>query len=121
VVFSAGAVGTRIMPLDAGRLELGRADGSPGQLDDGRVSRSHAVVERAGARWLVTDLGSQNGTFVDGERILPRAPTPVARVVRVGDTLVVPCDDVRPIERAGVRRVDGFVRGPAMQVVIAEA
>src|SRR6185295_6048190 len=79
VVFSAGAVGTRIMPLDAGRIELGRTDGSPGQLDDGRVSRSHALVERDGERWMVTDLGSQNGTFVDGERILPRAPTPVAR------------------------------------------
>src|ERR1044071_9876554 len=89
VVFSGGAAAARIMPLEAGRIELGRTDGSPGQLDDGRVSRSHALVERDGERWMVTDLGSQNGTFVDGERILPRAPTPVARVVRVGDTLVV--------------------------------
>jgi transcriptional regulator with GAF, ATPase, and Fis domain len=121
VVFSGGAAAARIMPLEAGRIELGRTDGSPGQLDDGRVSRSHALVERDGERWMVTDLGSQNGTFVDGERILPRAPTPVARVVRVGDTLVVPCDDVGPIERAGVRRVEGFVRGPAMQAVLADA
>jgi transcriptional regulator of acetoin/glycerol metabolism len=121
MVFSAGAAAARIMPLEDGRLELGRTEGSAGQLDDGRVSRSHAVVERDAGRWLVTDLGSQNGTFVDGERVLPRAPTPVTRVLRVGDTLLVPCDDVQPLERAGVRMVDGFVRGPATQAAVAEA
>ena len=121
VVFSDGTAAVRIMPLEGGRLELGRAEGSAGQLDDGRVSRSHALVAREGGRWLVTDLGSQNGTFVDGERVLPRAQTPVARVLRVGDTLVVPCDDVRPIERAGLRTVDGVVRGPAMQAAVADA
>jgi len=119
-VFSAGPA-ARIMPLEGGRLELGRMEGTAGQLDDGRVSRSHALVERVDARWLVTDLGSQNGTFVDGERVLPRARTPVTRVVRVGDTLLVPCEDVGPLERAGVRTVDGFVRGPAMQAAVAEA
>jgi len=121
VVFTAGAPAARAVALDDGRLELGRRDGSPGQLDDGRVSRSHALIELDGERSAVTDLGSQNGTFIDGERLLPRARAQVHRVMRVGDTLVVPCADVRPVRRLGVRELDGFVRGAAMQAVVAEA
>jgi transcriptional regulator with GAF, ATPase, and Fis domain len=121
VVFSAGAAAARVLRLTDGTLELGRRDGSPGKLDDGRISRRHALVAAADGRLCVTDLGSQNGSFVDGEPAAPHVATPIHRALRVGDTLMVPCADVRPFERAGVRSVDGFVRGPAMQDVLAEA
>ena len=123
VVFSGDAPAARVVPLAAVRVELGR-EGSGGgacKLDDGRVSRHHARVELDGVRWLVTDLGSHNGTFVDGRRIAPHTPRPFERVLRVGDTLLVPCADVCSIAQAGVRHVDGFVRGPAMQATLAEA
>ncbi|HWU86341.1 MAG TPA: sigma 54-interacting transcriptional regulator, partial [Kofleriaceae bacterium] len=121
VVFSGGAASARIVTLAPGSVELGRSDGSAGKIDDGRVSRHHALVAFEGGRCVVTDLGSQNGTFVDGERIAPRTPTPAQRVIRVGDSLLVPCADVRPLERTGVRSLDGFVRGPAMQEILEEA
>ncbi len=38
-------------------------------LDDAECSREHAVIEILGARVIVRDLGSTNGTFVDGSRI----------------------------------------------------
>jgi len=121
VVFSGGVPRARIMTLASGPLEIGRSDAGPGKVEDGRVSRRHAVVAFEGGRCVVTDLGSQNGTFVDGEPITPRTPTAVQRVIRIGDSLLVPCADVRPFERAGVHTIDGFVRGPAMQAVLDEA
>jgi transcriptional regulator with GAF, ATPase, and Fis domain len=119
VVFSGGAAAARAIVLEAGSVVLGRGEGA-GELADGRVSRRHALVALDGTRWRVTDLGSQNGTFVDGAAAAAHLPTPLDRVVRVGDSLVVPCDDLRRLERLGIRSIEGFVRGPAMQAVLAE-
>lgn len=57
-------------------------------LTDDYVSTVHARLFRHEGRWYVEDLGSTNGTYVDGARV--RVPTPVAiRVpVRVGKTVV---------------------------------
>jgi DNA-binding NtrC family response regulator len=121
VVFSAGAPAARVLPATAGPLELGRGDAGAGKLEDGRVSRRHAAVAFAGGRCTVTDLGSQNGTFVDGALVAANAPVTLERVLRVGDSLLLPCADVRPFQRTGVRSVDGFVRGPAMQAVLEAA
>jgi DNA-binding NtrC family response regulator len=121
VVFSGGAPSARVIRCAPDPLELGRGDGSAGTIDDGRVSRRHARIAFEGVRCVVTDLGSQNGTFVDGKLAVAHAPTPAQRVIRLGDSLLVPCADVRPFERTGVRSVDGFVRGPAMQALLEEA
>jgi DNA-binding NtrC family response regulator len=121
VVFSGGVPRARVMTLASGPLEVGRSDHGPGKLEDGRVSRRHAVIAFESGRCVVTDLGSQNGTFVDGEPVAPHTATPVQRVIHIGDSLLVPYVDVRPFERWGVHSADGFVRGPAMQALLAEA
>ena len=122
VVLAGGAPAASPVPLVAGQIELGRDAGRVGmcKLDDERVSRQHARVELDGGRWRVTDLGSHNGTFADGERMPPRTSRSFHRVLRVGETLLVPCPDVRPFEKAAVRVIGGFVRGPTMQAIIAE-
>ena len=51
---------------------IGRQGGAAGaaiELNDSQVSRAHALVECHGARVIVRDLESTNGTFVDGQRI----------------------------------------------------
>ena len=52
-----------------GRSRIGRSEESDVFLVDPSVSRTHAVVEVDGAEPVVRDLGSTNGTFVNGERI----------------------------------------------------
>jgi hypothetical protein len=52
-----------------GAARIGRAEESDVHLADPSVSRAHAVVETAGPEPTVRDLGSTNGTFVNGERI----------------------------------------------------
>jgi len=56
--------------LDADATTVGRSPDSDVFLDDVTVSRAHASVERrAGAAWFVRDVGSLNGTYVNGEQV----------------------------------------------------
>ena len=121
VVFTGGAPSAEVHPVPAGGLELGRGEEGDGKINDGRVSRRHARVGFEAGHCMVTDLGSQNGTFVDGRLATSHAPAPAQRVIRVGDSLLIPLHDVRPLQRWGVTTVDGFVRGPAMQALLEEA
>ncbi len=74
-------------------LVLGReCDGLA--LADAQVSRRHLELRPAGDRLVVTDLGSTNGTFLDGERI--GGPVPL----RAGSTLVLGETTVRLVEVA---------------------
>ncbi len=78
-------------PLMRDAVEIGRG-GSPlglGPLDDGRMSRRHARLERRDGQWHVADLGSRNGTTLNGRPL--SGPTPLADrdIVRTGDTLWV--------------------------------
>ena len=41
-------------------------------LDDANVSRQHAAIERVGDTWILADLGSTNGCYVDGQRVSRR-------------------------------------------------
>ena len=56
--------------LDAAETTVGRDTASAVFLDDVTVSRAHGVFERRGAgEWFVRDVGSLNGTYVNGEQV----------------------------------------------------
>jgi hypothetical protein len=48
---------------------VGRVSGNALVIDDSFTSSNHAEIVREGDRWLVRDLGSTNGTFVNGRRV----------------------------------------------------
>jgi tetratricopeptide (TPR) repeat protein len=50
-------------------LSIGRAEDNDLQLPDPKVSRHHARIHREGANFILTDLGSANGTLIDGVRL----------------------------------------------------
>jgi len=62
---------TRSIKLDDGEHSLGRAGDNAIKVLAGRVSKHHAVVRVDGARLFIRDLGSTNGTEIDGRRIGP--------------------------------------------------
>ncbi|GIF63837.1 hypothetical protein Ais01nite_18720 [Asanoa ishikariensis] len=65
-----GTAGASMVPLDGDRITLGSADSNDLAVPtDRRLSRLHAVFERYPAGWSVRDLGSRNGTFVNGQRV----------------------------------------------------
>jgi FHA domain len=55
--------------IPAGRLEIGRLAGTPIQLPDVTVSRRHALIDRSASTVTITDIGSANGTYVNGVRL----------------------------------------------------
>jgi pSer/pThr/pTyr-binding forkhead associated (FHA) protein len=78
------------VPLVVDRVTVGKdAKNDVALVGDRTVSRLHAAVERFASGWCVTDLGSRNGTYVNGERILgPRSLHP-GDEIRVGEVRVV--------------------------------
>ncbi len=59
-----------------GGMTIGRDPGDDISLDDPKVSRHHARIDRVGAGYQVTDLGSTNGSFIDGRSLAAHTPTP---------------------------------------------
>lgn len=56
---------------------LGRSSQCDWQLPDNTVSRKHAMITRRHGQWLVTDLESRHGTFLNGVRLEPNNAAPV--------------------------------------------
>lgn len=69
LVFLAGPIAGRRFPLAEGEYVIGRRSDCQVFVPDMRVSRQHARVRRAAEGWLLEDLGSNNGTFVNGVRV----------------------------------------------------
>jgi hypothetical protein len=68
VVSRAGAaLGSWFIERD--RVTIGRADGVGIRLEDQAVSKQHAAIEMVGNDHILQDLGSANGTFVNGTRV----------------------------------------------------
>jgi pSer/pThr/pTyr-binding forkhead associated (FHA) protein len=102
--------GSNLVVLEGARASIGAAAGNDVVVDfDRTVSRLHASLERFAGGWCVRDLGSRNGTFVNGVRVLgDRALCPGDEVRLGATTFVFGCDDPAgaPLtEVAGVRPV----------------
>ncbi len=65
----AGPLAGKGFPFVGDALTFGRAPDNDISLDDPRVSRYHAVLRREGEQLILEDLGSTNGTLVNGKRI----------------------------------------------------
>ncbi|MFH0947225.1 MAG: FHA domain-containing protein, partial [Planctomycetota bacterium] len=76
------------VPFKGSRVTIGRAKGNDISLSDRQASRVHCAVERIGGAVRVLDLGSQNGTFVNGVRVL-------SADLKEGDTIQVGAATIR--------------------------
>ncbi len=74
--------------LKSDHFEIGREAGNDIQLHESEVSRSHAELVREGNRFLLRDLDSSNGTFVNGTRIT-RQELASGDQVQMGKTLIL--------------------------------
>jgi pSer/pThr/pTyr-binding forkhead associated (FHA) protein len=76
--------------LEGERTTVGSAaENDVALADDPTASHLHAILERFPAGWCVTDLGSSNGTWVNGERIWASRRLRHRDEIRVGQTRLV--------------------------------
>lgn len=61
--------GTKVIPLNQAVINIGRRIENTLVLDDPRVSRTHAQLRAINGRYIIFDLNSTGGTFVNGERV----------------------------------------------------
>ncbi len=59
----------QLLPIAPGSLVLGRSSSADLRLPHASISRRHARLQRRGERFFLEDLGSQNGTYLDEERL----------------------------------------------------
>ncbi len=81
LIMEKGLLEERVYPLEE-RLTIGRSPLNVVHLPDPSVSRRHAALYSLGGKTIVEDLGSHNGTYVNGERVFKA-------VLKNGDTLRV--------------------------------
>lgn len=109
-------------PLPLGRTVLGRGDEATWSLLDPDLSRQHAVVERTWDGVVVLDLGSKNGTLVDGVRVTsaPR-PLPVGGTIELGQTRLRLIDPAELALRATRPRAAAAPPPPTVALVVPAA
>src|SRR6185369_243601 len=74
--------GRELITLSGQRVTVGKASTNMVSLNhDSTGSRVHAVLENLGCAWSIRDVGSRNGTYLNGEKISAE------RVLRSGDAL----------------------------------
>ena len=92
-------------------LQIGRGPGNHIRFEQTSVSRRHASVAWAGGRWWIEDLGSANGTWVNGERVPFGQPRPL----RHGDRIRIGSETLlfsRPVERDDPDRTEELAEVP---------
>src|SRR5213595_3150146 len=102
LVRSGGLAGQRLS-VKTPVVNIGRADYNDLVVPDPSVSTSHAKLQRREGVWVLVDLDSTNGTFVDGEQVKGDAPLAPGATVRLGDVQLVfePSDDALSIVKGG--------------------
>jgi SARP family transcriptional regulator, regulator of embCAB operon len=71
-------------------MRIGRDPSNEIVIRDQTVSRAHARVDRRGADWVITDLGSLNGSHVNGQRMVANQEVqlPPGATVQLGDVIL---------------------------------
>ena len=88
VVIEGPLTGTEV-PLEGAQITLGRAPDSTIVIDDDYASSRHARIYESEGAWVVEDLGSTNGTWIDRTRLTTPTVLPVGAPLRVGRTTLV--------------------------------
>ena len=97
-----GALKGRRLAIKVPVVNIGRADFNDVVIADPSVSTSHAKLQRRDDVWMLSDLGSTNGTFVEGERLSGEVALGPGTTVKFGEVAVLfePLDDAAPVRRS---------------------
>lgn len=89
LVVSAGPNPGKVFELTMDSMSIGREASSDIVIQDAELSRNHARISRRGGAYVLEDLGSTNGTFVNRQRVMsPRTLAP-GDEIGLGETVVV--------------------------------
>ncbi|HEY3200042.1 MAG TPA: FHA domain-containing protein [Actinomycetes bacterium] len=88
LIVTAGSLSGTSVPLSDAPITIGRAADSTIVLDDDYASSHHARVYPHDGMWLVEDLGSTNGTYLDRRKVDGPTPVQIGIPIRIGKTVL---------------------------------
>jgi pSer/pThr/pTyr-binding forkhead associated (FHA) protein len=112
----SGDMKGRRLPIKVPVVNIGRGDYNDVIIADPSVSTMHAKLQRRESVWILTDLNSTNGTYVEGEPLKGELPLGPGTTIRFGDVLALfePLDDKVPGGRiSGTRVMDKVEAAPS--------
>lgn len=86
LVCTAGPASGQEFPLSGDEITIGRAADATVSVPDTSVSRKHALVRKTDEGWAISDLGSGNGTLVNGEQLGDEQALNAGDTIVLGDT-----------------------------------
>jgi hypothetical protein len=88
LVVTEGALSGVSIDLADQQVTMGRANDATLVLNDDYASTYHARIFPQDGQWLVEDLGSTNGTYLDRQKVARPTPVPVGVPIRIGKTVL---------------------------------
>jgi pSer/pThr/pTyr-binding forkhead associated (FHA) protein len=88
LVVTAGSLAGTTLALSDQQITIGRADDATLVLTDDYASTRHARLFPQDEQWLVEDLGSTNGTYLDRQKVTEPTPVPIGVPIRIGKTVL---------------------------------
>jgi pSer/pThr/pTyr-binding forkhead associated (FHA) protein len=88
LLVTAGALAGTSLGLSDQQITIGRAGDATLVLSDDYASTRHARLFPQDGQWLVEDLGSTNGTYLDRQKVTAPTPVPVGVPIRIGKTVL---------------------------------
>jgi pSer/pThr/pTyr-binding forkhead associated (FHA) protein len=89
LLIRSGALKGRRLHLRSTQVTVGRADSCDIVLPESSVSTAHAKLQRREGVWVISDLGSTNGTLVDGERVHDEVPLSPGASIKLGEVMAL--------------------------------
>jgi pSer/pThr/pTyr-binding forkhead associated (FHA) protein len=87
LVMHSGPTPGKIFPMEGDVITIGREAGNGIVINDAEVSRKHTQFVFQGGKYIVTDLGSTNGTFVNGQRLTGQHILQPGEVISLGEQI----------------------------------
>jgi pSer/pThr/pTyr-binding forkhead associated (FHA) protein len=87
-VVTEGPLAGTTIPLTDQQITIGRAADATLVVNDDYASTRHARLYPQNGEWIVEDLGSTNGTYLDRHKVIQPTPLTVGVPVRIGKTVL---------------------------------
>ena len=87
LVMHSGPTPGKTFPLEGDVLTIGREASNQIAINDAEISRKHSQLVLQGGKYVLTDLGSTNGTFVNGQRVTGQHVLQPGEVISLGEQI----------------------------------
>jgi pSer/pThr/pTyr-binding forkhead associated (FHA) protein len=88
LVVTGGPLSGTTIDLTDQQITMGRANDATLVLNDDYASSRHARIFPQDGQWIVEDLGSTNGTYLDRQKVTRPTPVPIGVPIQIGKTVV---------------------------------